>query len=105
MNQNLQTFQRSAVPLDSLSDKRRLALIKMLDDFKSLRQEMSSYEERLAFLEAEFEKSHTAKVRVSEVVYPGVRITIGQAVYLVNDPIKYAEFIYQDGEVRLTSLS
>jgi uncharacterized protein (DUF342 family) len=105
LNQNLQTFQRSAVPLDSLSDKRRLALIKMLDDFKSLRQEMSSYEERLAFLEAEFEKSHTAKVRVSEVVYPGVRITIGQAVYLVNDPIKYAEFIYQDGEVRLTSLS
>ena len=105
LNQNLQTFQRSAVPLDSLSDKRRFALIKMLDDFKSLRQEMSSYEERLAFLEGEFEKTHSAKVRVSEVVYPGVRITIGQSVYIVNDPIKYAEFIYEGGEVRLTSLS
>lgn len=105
LNQNLQTFQRSAVPIDSLSDKKRLTLIKMLDDFKSLRQEMSSFEERLAFLEGEFEKTHSAKVRVSEVVYPGVRITIGQSVYIVNDPIKYAEFIYDGGEVRLTSLS
>lgn len=105
LNHNLQTFQRSAVSLDNLSDKKRLALIKMLDDFKSLRSEMASYEERLAFLETEFEKTHNAKVRVLEIVYPGVRITIGQSVYAVNDPIKYAQFIHENGEVRLTSLS
>jgi uncharacterized protein (DUF342 family) len=105
LNRNLQSFQRSAVSLDNLSDKKRLALIKMLDDFKSLRSEMASYEERLAFLEAEFEKAHDSKVRVLEIVYPGVRITIGQSVYTVNDPIKYAQFIHENGEVRLTSLS
>jgi len=105
LNQNLQSFQRSGVSLDNLSDKKRLVLIKMLDDFKSLRQEIASYEERLSFLEAEFDKIQAAKVRVLETVYPGVRITIGQSVYIVNDPIRYAEFIYQDGEVRLTSLS
>ncbi|NLU46784.1 MAG: DUF342 domain-containing protein [Syntrophomonadaceae bacterium] len=105
LNQNLQSIQRSGVSLDSLSDKRRLALIKMLDEFKTVRQEIASYEERLSFLEGEFEKTQAAKVRVLETVYPGVKISIGQAVYTVNDPIKYAEFIYQDGEVRLTSLS
>lgn len=105
LNQNLQSFQRSGVTIDNLSDKKRLALIKMLDDFKKVRQEIASCEERLSFLESEFEKAHFAKVRVLEIVYPGVRITIGQSVYPVNDPIKYAQFIHQDGEVRLTSLT
>jgi len=105
LSQSLQSFQRSGVSLENLSDKKRLTLIKMLDEFKKLRQEIASYEERLSFLEAEFEKTQSSKVRVLEIVYPGVRITIGQSVYIVNDPIKYAEFIYHDGEVRLTSLS
>lgn len=51
----MQSIQRSGVSLDSLSDKRRLALIKMLDEFKTVRQEIASYEERLSFLEGEFE--------------------------------------------------
>ena len=77
----------------------------MLDEFKTVRQEIASYEERSAFRRGNSKKTQAAKVRVLETVYPGVKISIGQAVYTVNDPIKYAEFIYQDGEVRLTSLS
>lgn len=105
LNQNLQAYQRSGVSPENLTDKKRLNLIKMLDDFKTLRQEIGSYDERLSFLESEFEKTQSAKVRVLEIVYPGVRVSIGQAIYMVNDPIKYTEFIQHDGEVRLASLS
>ncbi|MGB4302717.1 MAG: FapA family protein [Syntrophomonadaceae bacterium] len=105
LQHSLRSYQRSNVSLDNLSDKKRLALIKMLDDFKTLRGELDSCEARIAYLESEFEKTHNAKVRALQIVYPGVRITIGQSVYTVNDPIKYAQFINEDGEVRLTSLS
>lgn len=104
LSQSLQAFQRSGISPDNLSDKKRLNLIKMLDDFKTLRQELTNIDERISFLEAEFEKTQSARVRVLEIVYPGVRVSIGQSVYTVNDPIKYTEFIQYDGEVRLTSL-
>lgn len=104
LSQNLAAFQRSGVSPDHLSDKKRLTLIKMLDEFKTLRQELNNLEERINFLETEFEKTQLAKVRVLEIVYPGVRISIGRSIYIVNDPIKYSEFVLQDGEVRLSSL-
>jgi len=76
----------------------------MLDNLKSLRQELEQITDRIVTLESEFQKTQAARVRVLEIIYPGVRISIGQAIYIVNDPIKYSEFILDQGEVRLTSL-
>ncbi|MGR6836132.1 DUF342 domain-containing protein [Syntrophomonas erecta] len=104
LNHNLQTYQRSGISIDELSERKRLALIRILDQFKSIRQEISNMEERIAFLESEFEKIQTGKVRVLQVACPGVRISIGQSMYLVNDPIKYSEFILEGGEIRLAPL-
>ncbi len=76
----------------------------MLDFFKALHQEVSQMEKRIVFLEGEFQRTQSAKVRVKETVYPGVRVSIGQSIYIVNDAIKYCEFILSNGEVRMTSL-
>jgi len=104
LNQNLQAFQRSGIPMENLSDKKKTDLIKMLDYFKSLHQELSQMEKRVVQLEAEFQRIQNAKVRALEVAYPGVRISIGQAIYIVNDLVKYCEFIMDHGEVRTGSL-
>jgi hypothetical protein len=104
LNHNLQVFQRSGISPENLSERKRMELIKMLDNLKNLRQELEQIMERIAVIENEFQKNHAAKVRVLEIVYPGVRISIGQSIYIVNDPIKYSEFILDQGEVRLTSL-
>lgn len=104
LNHNLQVFQRSGVSPENLSERKKMELIKMLDKLKSLRQEFEQVTERIIAIENEFQKTHAAKVRVLEIVYPGVRISIGQPIYIVNDPIKYSEFILDQGEVRLTSL-
>lgn len=104
LNANLQVIQRAGVSPQEMPDRKRLALIKMLDDYKKVKQEYSQTEERVCFLEGEFSKAQSAKVRATEVVYPGVRISIGSAIYMVNDPIKYAQFILEEGDVRLTSL-
>ncbi len=104
LNHNLQAYQRSGVSPENLSPKRKLALVKMLDDFKTVRTEMKEIEKRIIVLEEEFIRGHDAKVKALDVVYPGVRITIGQSNYIVNDPIKYSAFILEDGEVRIASL-
>lgn len=104
LNHNLQVFQRSGISTENLPDSKRLALIKMLDEFKTIRQELAAMDDRIKFLEEEFERVQAARVRALEIAYPGVRISIGHAIYIVNDPIKYSEFILEEGEVRLTSL-
>lgn len=104
INHNLQMFQKSGISPENLSEKKKMELIKMLDALKSLRQELEQITERIATIETEFQKTQAAKVRVMEIVYPGVRISVGQSIYIVNDPIKYSEFILDQGEVRLTSL-
>ena len=45
----------------------------------------------------------TARVRALEVTYPGVRISIGSAIYIINDPIKFSQFVLEEGEVKLAS--
>mgnify|MGYP000875228344 CR=1 FL=1 len=104
LNHNLQIFQRSGVNPENLTPKRKLALVKMLDNFKNIRKEVKEIEERIIFLENEFNKIQNAKVKAVDIVYPGVRITIGQANYLINDPIKFSAFVLDEGEVRTAAL-
>jgi uncharacterized protein (DUF342 family) len=105
LNHNLQVYQKSGISVDQISDKKRLALIKLLDQLKKMRQEAAAIDERIAFLESEFEQIHASRIKALDIVYPGVRITIGHSIYVINDIIKYAQFVLDEGEVRLTSLN
>ncbi|HEX3011078.1 MAG TPA: FapA family protein [Syntrophomonadaceae bacterium] len=105
LNHNLQIYQKSGINSENMTDRKRLAIIKLLDEYKKMRQEVSAVDERIAFLETQFEQIHAARIKALEIVYPGVRITIGQAIYVVNDIMRYSQFVLEDGEVRLTSLS
>ncbi|MDD2585231.1 MAG: FapA family protein [Syntrophomonadaceae bacterium] len=104
LNHNLQVYQKSGVHPEGLSDKKKIALIKMLDNYKTFRQDLSAIAERILFLENEFTKIKSARVKVHQIVYPGVRISIGQSIYIVNDPIKYSAFVLEEGDIRLSSL-
>lgn len=104
LSNNLQVFQKSGISPENLTETKRLTLLKMLEEFKKLRQELNEMDERTLYLEEQFNRVNAAKVKVLETVYPGVRISIGQSIYIVNDAIKYAAFILDQGEVRLTSL-
>lgn len=104
LNTNLQSLQRAGISPQEMSTRKRMALIKMLDEYKRVKQEYKEGEERILVLEEEFNKAKAARIRASEVAYPGVRISIGSAFYLINDPIKYSQFVLEEGEVRLASL-
>ncbi len=105
LNNNMQAFQRSGIAPQNLPENKRLALLKTLDEFKKIKEELATYDERIIFLEEELNRIKSARVRALEVAYPGVRISIGSAIYIINDVCKYAQFILNEGEVRLTSLT
>lgn len=102
---NLQIIQKANISPDKLDPKRRAMLAKLLEEFKKLKKEIAEIEQRLAFLSEEMQKVAEAKVKVWEIVYPGVRITLGQSIYIVDNPIKYSAFVLEEGEVRLAPLS
>ena len=99
--QNLQSMQQLARSPENLSSSRRLVLIKLLEDYKVMQKEITRMEKRQAELEREFNRVQRGRIRVL-MWYTPVHIAIGRAIYVVNDPIKYAMFILEDGEVKLT---
>ena len=105
LSSNMQAFQRSGIAPQDLPEKKRLALLKILGDYKKVKEELATYDERINFLEEELNRIKSARVRALEVAYPGVRISIGSAIYIINDICKYAQFILDEGEVKLTSLT
>ncbi len=104
MSHTINVFQRSGTSMDDLDDKKRQLLLRVLDEYKRLRQEVQQAEQRIFYLEQEHEKSSHGRISVWEIVYPGVRLSIGQCVHVVNDPIKFSAFIADKGEIKITSL-
>lgn len=104
LSNNLQVFQRAGMNVQELPEAKRLLLIEMLDEFKSLKTTVAEQEVRIKLLEEEMHRASTARVRAMEIAYPGVKISIGTAVYTINDAIKYSQFVLEEGEVRITAL-
>jgi len=104
INQSLQAYQKQYNNMEQLSVKQKQILIRLLDAYKTLLQELDEMERRLGFLETEFENSQNAMVKALDVAYPGVKISIGKSIYIINDPIKYSAFAAERGEVRAVPL-
>lgn len=104
INQYIQAYQKTAVSPENLTPKRKIALAKMLNDYKTLKKELEELLARKQEIDNELNRLQGGRIKVSETVYPGVQITIGQAQYNVNDPIKYALFTLRDGDVKIEPL-
>lgn len=105
ISNNLQIFQRAGLNVQDLPETKRLALINMLDEFKSLKNTLAEQEVRIKLLEEELHRASSARVRALEIAYPGVKISIGSSVYTINDAVKFSQFVLEEGEVRLAALT
>lgn len=104
ISQNLQVIQRSGLTIENLNEKRKAALIKLLDHYQVLRNELQEIDSALKEIMSQLTRYQSAEIKVMDVVYPGVRVTMGDLIYIVNDPVRYARFIIDAGEIKLTSL-
>ncbi len=104
ISHNLQVYNKSGVAIENLNEKKKEVLIKLLDHYTVLRSELQELEGQIEHLEKEMKRYQNAEVRVLDVVYPGVRITIGDQIYVINDPVKYTRFLIEGGEIRTSAL-
>ncbi|NLU48793.1 MAG: DUF342 domain-containing protein [Syntrophomonadaceae bacterium] len=86
------------------SSRRKAILYNLQEEHEVLRQELQELESRKKTLELNIERSQKGNVKVKDTVHPGTDIVIGRAVYSVHEPIQFALFTLQQGEVKFESL-
>jgi uncharacterized protein (DUF342 family) len=86
----------------ALDDRKRAVMVtatkskfQLQSSLKAMLDELKEIEDRLELVKAK------GIVRVKDVCYPGVIITIRGMAYVVREPFKYASFVFEGGEIRL----
>ncbi|NLB17226.1 MAG: DUF342 domain-containing protein [Syntrophomonadaceae bacterium] len=102
--QYLQAYQKSGITPDKISDKKRVVLAGLLEDYKGLKKQLESMQERKKEIEEELNRMQRGRIKVMDVIYPGVQISIGRSILNVNDPIQYAMLTLKDGDVSIEPL-
>lgn len=89
-------------PTELAPDKREM-LLKLTKAQFHLAGQVETTRRRIAEIELMFEEMRYGRIRVSEVVYPGVKIVIGTLVKPIRETLKYASFYAEDGEIKIGS--
>lgn len=78
----------------------KIALVKTANDEKTkLEERQTELKELIAGAKQEIEANTRGRLRVSNLVYPGVRIMMSNNQYIVKDVMKYCQFRIRSGEV------
>lgn len=106
MNQMLEQTQKALTILKAIEpsklppDKREMLLRLTKTQFQLVGQ-IEAIRNRMMQIELLFEEVRTGRVRVDDVIYPGVKIIIGALVRPIREPIKHSSFYVEDGEIRV----
>lgn len=93
---------RGINPNDLPPEKREM-LLKLTKAQFHLAGQVETMRKRIMEIELMFEEMRYGRIRVSDVVYPGVKIVIGTLVKPIRETLKFASFFAEDGEIRIGS--
>ncbi|MDR1376796.1 MAG: FapA family protein [Synergistaceae bacterium] len=95
-------FLKKLEQTGKLDEEKRLLTVKVTQAKYKMQATIASATKELAELEERLEYSkNKGVVRVKDICYPGVNITIRGSSYAVREPFKFAAFVYEEGGVRL----
>ncbi len=109
LEKELHKIEQVLAVLNRMESSGGLPLDKLVTKQKALRAreeyslKIPTIKARVFELEEAFLKGAHGKVHVKRVVYPGVSITIGQSTLNIKDPINYATFLRDEGEIRFVT--
>ena len=86
-----------------MTDEKEIMLQKLLNTRDELLTQKEEYERKKNELELIMQIYSKAKVSVSNTIFPGVNITIGNASLRLREPIKYATFYNYENQIKFTS--
>ncbi|MBP1763191.1 MAG: Flagellar Assembly Protein [Firmicutes bacterium] len=90
----LKTLDQSELP----PEKREL-LLKLTKTHFYLIGQIDSIQNRINEIENSFDEMRHGKIRVSDIVYPGVKIVVGTLVKPIRETMKFVVFYVGDGEI------
>jgi uncharacterized protein (DUF342 family) len=88
---------------DTLSSDKKAMLLKLTKAQFHLMGQESTMNERIAEIDVMLDEMRYGKIKISEVVFPGVKIVVGTLVKPIREIIKFAAFFQEDGEIKVGS--
>ncbi len=83
-------------------DKREM-LLKLTKAQFHLVGQVETMRNRMTDIELAFEEMKYGRIKVSEVMYPGVKVVIGTLVKPIREALKFSSLYAEDGEIRIGS--
>lgn len=89
----------------NLADDRKEMLQNLVKTTYALKSQLAEAEIRHQELldEVQNRSKEKGRIKIKEMIYPGVRVTMGKTTIMIQDEIKYAMLVYNDGEIQVLS--
>ena len=89
--------------IPNLPDDRKEMLQNLIKTSYALKAQINEAEtKRQELMEEILVKSkEKGKIKVKDIIYPGVRVTMGKTTIMIQDEIKYAVLVYNEGEIQI----
>lgn len=71
--------------------------------YNELKEKIEIDTERVELFEQQLMESESVSIKVGQIIYPGVKIVIGEEAFYVKDPMKTCKFVKVDGEIKSTA--
>jgi len=93
---------KNVSPADLPPEKREM-MLKLTKAQFHLAGQVEAMRRRIAEIELLFEEMRYGRIRVSDTVYPGVKIVIGTLVKPIRETLKFVSFYADEGEIKIGS--
>jgi uncharacterized protein (DUF342 family) len=105
VNEAIDLLKNLKKRLGNLPEDKEEKLQKYQMLISSLEKKSESLMEERDRHEEEIEGSQGGKLKVKEVIYPGVTVTIRKGVMHIKDEVKFASIVYEDGYLKINPYS
>lgn len=85
------------------ADKKRVQL-DLVNQQLAIEKQLKALKIREKEVEEDLTHFEQASIQVLKIIYPGVRITIGKSIKVINKETSYVKFIMDDGDISTKSL-
>jgi len=85
----------------SITPDKKDMLLKVTKSYYNLAGQNETLRKRVSDIETQMEELKYGKIKVSEIIHPGVKIVIGSAILPVRDKMTFVTLYGEDGDVKI----
>lgn len=85
----------------TITPEKKQMLLKVTKSYYTLMGQHETLRSRSGHIEQQIDELKNGKIKIAEIVHPGVKIVVGSAILPVRDAVKFSTFYEEDGDVKL----